>query len=68
LIAPKTKLNVEVADSSSGPFTSGQFFGNIFLQHRFAKFIVVDVEAAQRFTVVNGTHLSYFGAGGSLRF
>jgi hypothetical protein len=69
LVAPKTKLNVEVANSSSsGPFTSGQFFGNIFLQHQFAKFILVDVEAAQRFTVVNGTHLSYFGAGGSLRF
>jgi hypothetical protein len=69
LIAPATKLSVEVANSSSsGPLTSGQYFGNIFLQHQFAKFILIDVEAAQRFTVVNGTRLSYFGAGGALRF
>jgi hypothetical protein len=68
MIAPGTKLNVEVANnSSSGPNTSGQYFGNVFLQHQFAKFLLIDAEAAQRFTVVNGNHVHYFGAGGSWR-
>ncbi len=68
VIAPQTKLNVEVANSSSsGPGTAGQYYGNIFLQHQFAKWILLDVEAAQRFTVVNGMHQYYIGAGGSVR-
>jgi hypothetical protein len=67
-IAPQTKLNVEVANiSTSGPGTSGQFYGNVFLQHQFAHFLLLDVEAAQRFTIVGGTHEHYFGFGGSVR-
>ena len=68
LVAPQTKLNVEVANSSSsGPGTSGKYFGNVFLQHQFAKYLLLDVEAAQQFTVVNGTHVHYVGFGGSVR-
>ena len=69
VVAPQTKLNFEIANSSSsGPGTSGQYYGNIFLQHQFSKFLLLDVEAAQRLTVVNGTHQFYIGAGGSIRF
>jgi hypothetical protein len=68
LVAPQTKLNVEVANSSSsGPGTSGQYYGNVFLQHQFAKLVLLDIEAAQRFTVVKGAHQHYFGFGGSFR-
>jgi hypothetical protein len=68
LIAAATKLNVEVAGSSAnGPGTSGQYFGNVFLQHQLSKSLLVDVEASQRFTVVSHQHLHYFGAGGSVR-
>jgi hypothetical protein len=67
-IAPQTKLNVEVANiSTSGPGTSGKYYGNVFLQHQFARFLLLDVEAAQRFTVIDGTHEHYFGFGGSVR-
>jgi hypothetical protein len=67
-IAPQTKLNVEVANSStSGPGTSGQYYGNVFLQHQFATAFLLDVEAAQRFGVVDGRHEHYVGFGGSVR-
>jgi len=68
LVAPQTKLNVEVANiSSQGPGTSGQYFGNVFLQHQVSSFFLLDVEAAQRFTVTNGSHQHYVGAGASIR-
>ncbi len=67
-IAPDTKLNVEVAGSSAnGGGTSGQYFGNVFLQHQFAKYLLLDIEAEQRLTVVSGGHQHYIGAGGSVR-
>ncbi len=67
-VAPNTKLNVEVANNSSnGPGSSGQYFGNIFLQHQFTRAVLVDVEVEQRLTTVNGTHAHYIGAGGALR-
>jgi hypothetical protein len=68
LVAPQTKLNVEVANSSSnGLGTSGQYYGNIFLQHQFTEYFLLDVEAAQRFTIVDGRHEHYVGVGGSIR-
>ncbi len=67
-VAPQTKLNVEVANTSTGgPGTSGTYYGNVFLQHQFAEFLLLDVEAAERLTVVNGTHQHYVGFGGSIR-
>jgi hypothetical protein len=67
-IAPLTKLNVEVAgNSTSGPGSSGQYYGNVFLQHQFTEYLLLDIEAAQRLTVVNGTHQHYVGFGGSIR-
>jgi len=68
LVAPDTKLNVEVANgSSSGPGTGGRYFGNLFLQHQFAKAVLVDVEVEQSLTTVNGAHSHYIGAGGAFR-
>jgi hypothetical protein len=68
VVAPQTKLNVELANTSSnGPGSSGQYFGNVFLQHQVAKDLLLDVEAEQRFTVVHGAHQHYVGAGGSIR-
>ncbi len=67
-VAPDTKLNVEVAgNSANGVGTSGQYYGNVFLQHQFAKFLLLDVEAEQRLTVASGGHQHYIGAGGSIR-
>jgi hypothetical protein len=67
-VAPETKLNVEVANaSSSGPGTSGQYFGNVFLQHQFSSFLLLDVEVAQRLTVVDGSHQHYVGAGAAVK-
>jgi hypothetical protein len=67
-VAPATKLNVEIANfSSSGPGTGGRYYGNVFLVHQFAKSLLLDVEAAERLTVVNGSHERYVGAGGSIR-
>lgn len=68
-IAPRTKLNVELANSSSsGPGTSGRYDGNVFVQHAFTDYLLLDVEAAERFTIVNGTREHYVGFGGSIRF
>jgi hypothetical protein len=67
-VAPATKLNVEVANnSSSGLGTSGQYYANVFLQHQFARYLLLDVEAAQRLTVVDHTRQHYVGFGGSVR-
>ncbi len=67
-VAPATKLNVEVANfSSSGPGTAGRYYGNVFLVHQFATSLLIDVEAAERLTLVNGAHEHYLGAGGSIR-
>jgi hypothetical protein len=67
-IAPRTKLNVEVANSSSsGPGTSGRYDGNVFVQHAFTEYLLLDIEAAERFTVVGGAHEHYVGFGGSIR-
>jgi hypothetical protein len=68
VIAAQTKLNIEVAGSSAnGPGTSGQYFGNVFLQRELTRYLLVDVEDAQRFTVVNGTHQHYVGFGAAVR-
>ncbi len=68
LVAPNTKLNVEVAnDSSNGPGTGGQFFGNVFLQHQVTKTVLLDVEVEQSLTTRSGGHTHYIGAGGALR-
>lgn len=67
-IAPATKLNVEIAgNSSGGPGTGGRYFGNVFLQHQFTRNVLIDIEATQRFTVIDGTHSHYVGVGGSLK-
>ncbi len=67
-VLPQTKINLEVANSSSnGPGSSGQYYGNIFLQHQFAEFLLLDIEAAQRLTVVDGARQHYVGFGGSIR-
>jgi hypothetical protein len=68
-VAPGTKLNVEVANNSSnGPGTAGEYFGNLFLQHQFTKAVLIDVEVEQRLTARNGAHAHYVGAGGAFRF
>jgi hypothetical protein len=68
LVAPDTKLNVEVAnDSSGGPGTGGQYLGNVFLQHQFTRAVLVDVEAEQSLTTRSGVHSHYIGAGGAFR-
>jgi len=68
LVAPETKLSVEAAlSTSSGPGTSGRYFGNVFLQHQFTKNLLIDIEAAQRFTVVDRAHQHYIGAGGAIK-
>lgn len=68
VVAPGTKLNIEIANSSSsGIGTSGRYYGNVFLQHQISSGLLLDIEAEQRFTVVNGARERYFGAGGSIR-
>jgi hypothetical protein len=68
VIAPATKLNVEIANSSSnGPGSSGQYFANVFAQHQVSKGLLIDAEAEQRLTVVHGAHQHYVGAGLAIR-